>query len=212
VPNANNPNSIALSPTGTVLAASQTDAAISKEGFRITAGGALNMRLDVVVGKVTVAAAVSAKLQHSSGYNIWSDAKTVSITASTDKTVSAVDTSANTLTATGHGFTTNQAIVFTSSTTTPAPLEAGRIYYAYVVDANTLKIRQYVGDESFIDITSAGSGTITVCAARVFSVTFQTTVAGDQTYLPLKGAGRIVATTGAGDSLQVSDVLVMMDD
>jgi hypothetical protein len=208
--NANNPNSVALTPSGTTLGASATDTLVSKE-FRITAGGATNLRTDIYVGKVTVAAAVSAKFQHSSGYNIWTDAKTVSITASTDKTVSAVSTSLDQLTVTTHGFSTNTAIVFTSSGVVPTPLLAGKLYFAIVVNANTIQVAESK-DGPAIDITDAGSGTITVCAARSFSITYQTTVSGDQTHLPLKSAGRVVATTGAGDSLQVSDVVILMDD
>lgn len=211
MPNANNPNSVALTPSGTTLGASATDTIVSKE-FRVTAGGAKNLRVDIYVGKVTAAAGVSGKVQHSSGYNIWADAKgTGAITASTDKTVSAVDTATDILTVTGHGFATNQPIVFTSSAATPPPLLAGKLYFAIVVDANSIKVAEYKDGPS-IDITGAGSGTITVCGARVFPITFQTTVAGDQTYLPLKSAGRITATTGAGDALQVADVVVLMDD
>lgn len=211
MPNANNPNSVALTPSGTTLGASATDTIVSKE-FRITAGGALNQRTDIYVGKVVAAAGVSAKFQHSSGYNIWADGKgTGAITASTDKTVSAVNTTTDALTVTAHGFSTNTAIVFTSSAATPPPLLAGKLYFAIVVDANTIKVAEWK-DGPAIDITGAGSGTITVCAARVFSITYQTTVAGDQTYLPLKSAGRLTATTGAGDSLQVADVVILMDD
>jgi peptidoglycan hydrolase-like protein with peptidoglycan-binding domain len=168
--------------------------------------------VDFYVGKVAVTGAVTAKVQHTSGYNVWSDAKTVSVTASTDKTVSAVNTTTNELTVTGHGFVANQSIAFISSVDTPAPLKAGRVYFVQVVDANTIKVRDTV-DAPALDITAAGSGTITASAVRVFSITHQDTVTGDQTYTPLKSAGRAVVTlTNAADKLQLCDVVVLLDD
>lgn len=208
--NANLPTSATLGFGGTALGASETDTIVSKD-FRITGGGKLHCRADIIVGKVVAATGVSAKFQHSSGYNLWSDAKTVSITASTDKSFTTGDTDLDTLTVTGHGFSINTPIVFTSTANAPAPLVNGHVYFAIVVDSNTIQVAEYK-DGPAINLTSVGTGTRSVCAARAFSITFQAAVAGDQTYLPLKGAGRIAATTGAGDSLQVADVLILVED
>lgn len=62
------------------VAASQTNQVISKE-WPVTAGGALNCAIKLVVSGVTVTTAVTAKLQTAIGSD-WVDSKTVSVTAS----------------------------------------------------------------------------------------------------------------------------------
>jgi hypothetical protein len=208
MPNSNNPDSISLTPTGTSVPASSTNMPISKR-FRITAGGSGSMRNDIYVGKVTGVG--TAKVQHSSGYNVWVDGKSVTFSASTNKSVSAVSTTNDTLTVTGHGYVDNQAIAFISSADTPAPLQAGKIYYAEVVDANTIKVRDTEGGPA-INLTAAGSGTITVSDVRVFTITHQEAVTADQTHTPLRGMGRLLATTAGGEDIQVCDVVVLLDN
>lgn len=207
MPNANIPTSIMQAPVS--IGASLTNQVLSSKEGRITAGGSKYLRLDALVGKVTVAAAVTLGFQHSSGYNIWSTTKTVAVTASTNTSVTAV-AATNILTATSHGFTQGAPIVFTVGTLLPAPLVPNQVYYADVIDANTFYVRTAQG--SRVDITAAGTGSNTVTACRVFSLTFMPEVAGDQAYIPLKSSGRAVATTGAGDALQVLDILLLVEE
>lgn len=54
------------------------------------------------------------------------------------------------------------------------------------------------------------SATVSTTASRtIVSITINVEVTGDQTYCPLRPHGRIVATTGAGDALVISDIRVM---
>lgn len=179
------------------LAAAQTDALTSKlGGFKVTAGGSRHFRYDIYVGKV--AATATAKLQQSSGFNLWSDTKTVSITASTEKTISGESTSADTLTVTAHGYTEGQPVsADANGGTLSGGLEPGKVYYVHVVDANTIQVSLSNGG-TVVDITAASAGTPQLSAVRVFSITFLAEVAGDQAYVPLKQLMRLVTTTGAG--------------
>lgn len=81
-------------------------------------------------------------------------------------TVSAVTAAADTLTVTGHGLRDGFGPYFVASTTTlPGGVTASTNYWVKVVDANTLKLAtslDALGRGVYVDITSAGSGTITI--------------------------------------------------
>ena len=205
------PASKVLAADGSLVSGVVTDQAVSKD-FRVTASGSRSCRVDLYVGKVVATGSVTGKVKHSSGYNIWADAKTVTITASTDKTVSSVDDTTNVLSSTAHGFTSDQPIVFYSSAATPSPIVPGRIYYARRVDADSYAVRESIGGPD-LDITAAGSGTITACAARCFSISHQETDSGDWAYTPLKGLGRaVVSQTNSADRCQLVDVIVLLGE
>lgn len=56
------------------------------------------------------------------------------------------------------------------------------------------------------------SKTVAITAgAGKFYIKLQAPVAGDQAFLPLLGAGRVVVTTGAGDSVTVTSVEVLQE-
>jgi len=88
-----------------------------------------------------------------------------------------VDVGADTITITGHGFTRAHRISFSSTGTLPAGLTAGTVYFANVVDANTLKVFTseswgYYGGAGWylVNLTDQGSGTHTVTAEEHFIV------------------------------------------
>lgn len=209
MPNALVPISQRVGAQDSSVAASQTNAVVSKP-FPVTAGGSQHARIDIYTGKVVVAAAVSAAIQDSSGYNIWTTKKSVSITASTQKTFTA-DSSTDQLTAAGHGLVEDQPFILTVVGVLPAPLQPSVVYYALVVSANVIQVKASPG-ASPIDLTSAGSGANTLTAVGLFSIPLLDEVAGDQTYLPLRSMARIVATTGAGDSLEIVDIIRQIED
>lgn len=79
------------------------------------------------------------------------------------QTVSGVNTGTDTLT-TGatHNVEVNDPVEFTTTTTLPAPLVAGTVYYCKTAPtATTMTLAATVGGAT-IDITTAGSGTITM--------------------------------------------------
>lgn len=78
--------------------------------------------------------------------------------------ISAVSTTADTLTSNGHGLVTGDSVQFTNSGGgLPAGLSAGVTYYAVVVDVNTFKVADTLAHAlagtNIVDITGAGTGT-----------------------------------------------------
>jgi hypothetical protein len=85
-----------------------------------------------------------------------------------DKTVSSVSAAANTLSVTAHGLATGDMLKVSSTLTVPTGLTAGTIYYAIKVDADTIKLATSLLNAKLgtaIDITGAGTGTITATLA-----------------------------------------------
>lgn len=80
---------------------------------------------------------------------------------SSPKTVSAVNTGTDTLTSNSHGMTDGTLVKITSTTSVPGGLSTSNYYYIKSAAANTFQLSATSGG-SAIDITSAGSGTITV--------------------------------------------------
>lgn len=209
--NGHTPKEVILGEAAVSIGASQTNAPISKE-FAVSEGGSLNFRADLYFGKVATAGTITVKLQDSSGYNLWADNKTATASASTDKTVVSVDSSADSLEVTGHGYTDATAVVVNSSGQVPAGLVAGVVYYSKAVDANNIELHRTKALGSKLDITDAGSGTITVTAVSKSEITVVAEVAGDATYLPINAQGRLVATTAGGESLQVVSIKVVQEN
>lgn len=85
-------------------------------------------------------------------------------------TVESVDATANTLTLTAHGLLTGDGPIRIASTlTVPGGLVAATDYWAVRVDANTIRLAEthalaVAASPTTIDITSAGSGTITIAS------------------------------------------------
>jgi hypothetical protein len=160
-------------------------------------------------GQVTVAAAITAKHQHTNLPGLWADGKTVSITASTNASATANATT-DQLTVAAHGLSENQPVVV-GGTAVPGGIQPQTIYWVKVIDANTIQLRTAHDSTSLVDITSTGTS-VTVTAVRAFTITYLPTVAGDQAHMPLRSIGRVVLTTGAGDSADILSVRVNQED
>lgn len=82
------------------------------------------------------------------------------------RTISAVDTSNDQVTATAHKLTTGSAVRPTSTGAVPGGLTANSLYFARAVNANTLSFHPTyataVAGTSKIDLTTSGSGTIKI--------------------------------------------------
>lgn len=81
-------------------------------------------------------------------------------------TVSAVDTSADKLTVTGHSLGANTAVgVFAANGgTLPGGLSADTVYYVDVVDADTIKLSASSGPGAAVDLTAGFSGDVYIAA------------------------------------------------
>lgn len=84
---------------------------------------------------------------------------------SSPKTVSSIDDATDELTSNAHGYANGTAVKIHAATTMPGGLSATRIYYVVSTATNTFKLSKSVGGAA-VDITSAGSGTITVYAVN----------------------------------------------
>lgn len=69
----------------------------------------------------------------------------------------------------------------------------------------TAKLQTAIGSD-WVDAKTAA-----VAADGNFYIKLQTTVAADQTFLPLLNKGRIVVTTGAGDAVTITSVSVLQE-
>ena len=195
------------------IGASQTDALISQAAAPVTGDGLSLMRIDVYTGFVTAATGVSVKVQSSTGYNIWDDTKSASILASSNKTFTA-NPANNQLTSTAHGLSSGDVVVLSSTGSLPTGLQENTKYFVEVIDANTLELYDTANRNSntLAQFSDAGSGTHSLAKVSKVSITFNPNVAGDQAYLPLGNVIRVVASTGAGDSLQVVDIVQVQKD
>lgn len=94
----------------------------------------------------------------------------VNVSASVAQTFATTDVDIGTeiITVTGHGYSANQAVNFTSTGTLPGGLSSSNVYYVRDVTTNTFKVSSTIGG-SAVDLTSVGSGTHTVqnCIAIV---------------------------------------------
>ncbi len=91
------------------------------------------------------------------------------------KTVGSIDTAANTITSTAHGFTNGDRIVVTSSGSLPGGLSSSTRYWAKVNSVNVLELHTNSGLTAIADITSTGSGTILLRNANGFPINIYNT-------------------------------------
>lgn len=95
------------------------------------------------------------------------------ITATLDtRTVTSVDTGTEYLTVTTASLTNGTPVKFSSTTSLPAPLAAGTVYYIININgagAGTLQVSTTYGGAA-VNITTAGSGTITMYGPTLFTV------------------------------------------
>jgi|GEM_PF-355868 len=80
---------------------------------------------------------------------------------SNPKTVSSLNTSTDTFTSNGHGLADATRVKFHAETSLPSGLQSSRTYYIRDSATNTFKVSATEGG-SVVDITAAGSGTLTV--------------------------------------------------
>jgi hypothetical protein len=192
---------------GVTIPASQTNAPVTF--IPVTATSRLSLVVDVYVGKVAAGGTPTVKLQDSTGQNIWSDVKaSASITASTNTTVT-LNTSTSVFTAASHGFTDGQLVALNSTGTLPGTFAPGEAVYIQNSTTNTFQLSYQQGVGSLpVSASQAGSGTLTVTPVRVVTIRVNNAVTADQAVLPLRPVARLVATTGASDSIQVISVSV----
>jgi hypothetical protein len=134
-------------------------------------------------------------------------------------TVSAVTTGTDSLTINNHPFNTGERVFISSTAAVPGGLTAGVEYFVIDVDTNTIKLAATAADaaaNTAIDITTTGSGTITVAHTKYLEATAngllsldgEEVVQGDRVLLKDQAVGfengiYVVSETGSVSSLAV---------
>lgn len=114
-----------------------------------------------------------------------------------------VDAGTDTFTYNSHGFANATVVMFRSSGTLPAPLEADIGYYIVSTATNTFKVAYWAGGTA-VDITSTGSGTLDVYSGHPASPATATInvlddVTGETNHWKTSGLNRVIlanSTTG----------------
>lgn len=93
----------------------------------------------------------------------------------TSSTISSVNTTTNLITITGNGMSDGTLVQLSSTGTLPAPLVAGTNYFVYTnANANTFALAptysQAIAGTGLIDLTTAGTGTITLSQLQLQEV------------------------------------------
>jgi hypothetical protein len=124
------------------------------------------------------------EVRRGSAYQSW-DIGTDAIT------VSSIDTGADEFTAAGHGFSDGDRVKIHASTTLPGGVSGSRLYYVINSATNTFELSKTDGG-SALDVTSAGSGTITA-----YSMETRPSVQSLMPYQGPSGVTKMFAAAGA---------------
>jgi len=74
-------------------------------------------------------------------------------------TMGAINTSTDRITITAHGLTSATEVAVTTTDVLPGGIVANTLYFARVIDANTIELHTTSALNSIVDITTAGTGT-----------------------------------------------------
>lgn len=114
----------------------------------------------VVDGTPRTAASVNAGLTDLANRTRWLKDRMYDLLLGAPKTISAVDTALDRITVTGHGIGANIAcqVFAANGGTLPGGLAISVVYYANVIDANTLELSATSGPGASVDLTAGFSG------------------------------------------------------
>jgi hypothetical protein len=142
----------------------------------------------VVAGTPRTAASVNAGLSDLASRTKWLNERLYQLLLGAPLTISAVNTTTDRLTVTGHGIPANTAVqVFaTNGGTLPGGLAVGTVYYVDVIDADTIKLSATSGPGAAVDLTA---GFVGDCYAQIIPDWLSTLLIADATY----GAGKLTS-------------------
>ncbi len=140
----------------------------------------------VVAGTPRTAASVNAGLSDLASRTKWLNERLYQLLLGAPLTISAVNTTTDRLTVTGHGIPANTAVqVFAANGgALPGGLAAATVYYVDVVDADTIKLSATSGPGAAVDLTA---GFVGDCYAQIIPDWLSTLLIADATY----GAGKL---------------------
>jgi len=190
----------ALVQNAALVPASQTLATVANLG--ISHENSRNIRIDYYLGKVV--GTPSLLLQDTNGLGFWNTAKTSVLSASTQITVTPAFAS-GIFTATAHGLQNGQLVGLNSSGLVPGNLSSFTKYFVTNAATDTFQLATSIGGIP-VSFADNGTGTVTVTAASLVSISLNIEITGDQAVLPLRPTARVAATTGSGQTVQLLDV------
>tara|TARA_R110000868_G_scaffold262381_3_gene520712 strand:- start:316 stop:945 length:630 start_codon:yes stop_codon:yes gene_type:complete len=175
-----------------------------------------NIMVQVTLASYTLAAAIKVLLHDSMDGNLTSypvGAQSEGSVVAKDVFAAAdVTNAADTITLTGHIFSTGDKVLYTDGGgTVPAGLVTGTVYYAIKVDANTIKlattqVQAYEGTP--INLTTDGVGAAHGISPLVVNIRMIFEDATDQAQLPLAQSVAVYASTGAGDAVVIESISI----
>ncbi|MGN6107656.1 MAG: GDSL-type esterase/lipase family protein [Kofleriaceae bacterium] len=127
-------------------------------------------------------------------------------------TLTGVNTGTEVLTATGHDMQNGSMFVVSSTGTVPGGLSAGTAYFAGAVSGNDLKATLFEGSTSYVNLTSAGAGTITIGTglAQLVPATFAALPRAPKTVLLMAGTNDVSALVDTAASNQLATLQARM--
>lgn len=196
------------------LGASVSNKLISQPHNVVTGRGALHSRFDIYIGSATITSGATIQLQTGSGYNLWENVKADTSITSKSATTFTVDTATNIVTATAHGLSNGDVVTVSSTGTLPSGLQANTKYFVEVIDANSIYLHSTAQLilSTRVQFSTTGSGTHSLVKVSKISIRLSTDNVADQAVLPLSNQVRLLASTGAGDSLQIVDIIHVQAD
>lgn len=90
----------------------------------------------------------------------------------------------------------------------------GSLHHIVAIDASAVTVGTAITAklQTAIGSTYVDSKTVAISGNGRFYIKLLVEVAGDQTFLPLFSKGRIVLTTGAGDTATITDINILQRD
>ncbi len=175
-----------------------------------------NIMVQVTVSSFTLTNAITFLLHDSMDGQITSypvgDQSEGSVVAKDVFAAADVTNAADTITLTGHVFSTGDKVLYTDGGgTVPAGLVTDTVYYAIKVDANTIKlattqVQAYEGTP--INLTTDGVGVAHGISPLVVNLRMIWEDSSDQAQLPLAETVAVYASTGASDAVVIESISV----
>lgn len=156
-----------------------------------------SVRVSVFVGFVS--GTVNLELQGSDGHGVWTDTKSGTIGASTNKTLT-FTASSSAVASTAHGYLPgDQVALISNGGTLPSPFVAGQVYYVQTAATNSFTLgAARLNGTPLLVASGTGSGAQTATIIREAEITVQALSSADQTVTPIKPHLRLTTQSDDG--------------
>lgn len=170
-----------------------------------------NMFVEIYLSAVTQAAGITLKLMGSfdgKKFYVVGDQSHATLTSMTCASATDIANATDTFTENSHAKETGTPVIYKAGTAACAGLTTDTVYYIISVTANTFKLAASYEDAIngvAVNITTDGTGNQIFWDAR-YRLRMVESDATDAAQLPVPPYVAVAVTTGAGDSITVSEV------